>query len=140
MPDSFICMRPVLLRIQKLLPCFISATPAQVFSRYGTYLLPMAFSEGSPTHPAYPAGHATIAGACSTILKAFFKNSFSIPNPVAAGDDGLSLNSYSGNLLVGNELDKLAANISQGCDMAGVNWRWTELRGFCLVKKWRFKF
>ncbi len=36
----------------------------------GTKLLPMAFPEGSPTHPAYGAGHATVAGACVTILKA----------------------------------------------------------------------
>ena len=35
-------------------------------------LLPMAFCEGSPMHPAYGAGHATVAGACITILKAFF--------------------------------------------------------------------
>ena len=35
-------------------------------------LLPMAFPEGSPMHPAYGAGHATVAGACVTILKAFF--------------------------------------------------------------------
>ncbi len=37
-----------------------------------SYLLPMAFCEGSPMHPAYGAGHATVAGACVTILKAFF--------------------------------------------------------------------
>lgn len=37
-----------------------------------TYFLPMAFPEGSPMHPAYGAGHATVAGACVTILKAFF--------------------------------------------------------------------
>ncbi|MEW4528097.1 hypothetical protein [Maioricimonas sp. JC845] len=36
-------------------------------------LLPMAFPEGSPMHPAYGAGHATVAGACTTILKAFFE-------------------------------------------------------------------
>lgn len=35
-------------------------------------LLPMAFAEGSPMHPAYAAGHATVAGACVTILKAYF--------------------------------------------------------------------
>jgi len=35
-------------------------------------LLPMAFTAGSPTHPAYGAGHATVAGACVTILKAYF--------------------------------------------------------------------
>jgi len=35
-------------------------------------LLAMAFPEGSPMHPAYGAGHATVAGACVTMLKAFF--------------------------------------------------------------------
>jgi hypothetical protein len=34
--------------------------------------LPMAFSAGSPAHPAYGAGHATVAGACVTVLKAWF--------------------------------------------------------------------
>ena len=38
----------------------------------GGYFLPMAFSAGSPNHPAYGAGHATVAGACVTILKAWF--------------------------------------------------------------------
>ncbi|MEM6658152.1 MAG: vanadium-dependent haloperoxidase [Pseudomonadota bacterium] len=37
-----------------------------------TALLPMAFAEGSPMHPTYGAGHATVAGACTTIVKAFF--------------------------------------------------------------------
>ena len=49
-----------------------SAAPAQVFGRYGTYLLPQAFPEGSPLHPSYGAGHATVAGACVTMLKALF--------------------------------------------------------------------
>lgn len=40
--------------------------------RYNSLLLPMAFTAGSPTHPAYGAGHATVAGACVTILKACF--------------------------------------------------------------------
>jgi hypothetical protein len=40
-----------------------------------TQFLPMAFPEGSPMHPAYGAGHATVAGACVTILKAFFDTS-----------------------------------------------------------------
>src|SRR5206468_317619 len=35
----------------------------------GSVLLPMAFPEGSPTHPSYTAGHATVAGACVTILQ-----------------------------------------------------------------------
>jgi hypothetical protein len=41
----------------------------------GTHLLPMAFPEGSPTHPAYGPGHGTVAGACVTVLKAFFDES-----------------------------------------------------------------
>ena len=41
----------------------------------GNFLLPMPFCEGSPMHPAYGAGHATVAGACVTILKAFFDHS-----------------------------------------------------------------
>ncbi|MEM7163573.1 MAG: hypothetical protein AAF487_14165, partial [Bacteroidota bacterium] len=45
------------------------------FNKKQGYFLPMAFPEGSPMHPAYGAGHATVAGACVTILKAFFDTS-----------------------------------------------------------------
>jgi len=44
----------------------------------GTYFLPMAFSAGSPNHPAYGAGHATVAGACVTALKAWFDEDVSL--------------------------------------------------------------
>ncbi len=44
-------------------------------------LLPMAFPEGSPMHPSYGAGHATVAGACTTILKAFFEM-YVLPNSI----------------------------------------------------------
>ena len=50
-----------------------------------SYLLPMAFCEGSPMHPAYGAGHATVAGACVTILKAFFDHKHPL-NIVPIGD------------------------------------------------------
>ena len=43
-----------------------STAVARTFADHGTYLLPMVFPEGSPTHPAYGAGHATVAGACVT--------------------------------------------------------------------------
>ena len=90
----------------------------------GTFLLPMAFPEGSPTHPSYGAGHATVAGACVTVLKAFFDESFVIPSPVEASSDGLSLRPYSGSsLTVGGELNKLAANVAFGRNIAGVHWR-----------------
>jgi hypothetical protein len=47
---------------------------AASLAAHGTdgYLLPMAYTPGSPTHPAYGAGHATVAGACVTVLKAYF--------------------------------------------------------------------
>jgi hypothetical protein len=64
------------------------------------------------------------AGACVTVLKAFFNESFIIPNPVVASPDGLSLTLYRGsNLTVGGELNKLAANIALGRNTAGVHWR-----------------
>lgn len=120
-----------------------------------SYLLPMAFPEGSPMHPAYGAGHATVAGACTTILKAWFKEDFLIidlkvnkglnsegkeilfnlpgrPNAqvltkakVPEGD-GFHLENYQGidndKMTVGGELNKIAANISIGRNMAGVHW------------------
>ena len=94
-------------------------------------LLPMAFPEGSPTHPAYGAGHATVAGACVTILKAWFKETTRLVDigldPVQPGDDGLSLVPYTasdaGDLTVGGELNKIAANVALGRNTAGVHWR-----------------
>jgi len=94
------------------------------FAQNGSYLLSMATPSGSPLHPSYPAGHATMAGAATTILKAFFKGAFVIPSPVQASDDGLSLLTYSGPALtIEGELNKLATNISIGRDAAGVHFR-----------------
>ena len=95
----------------------------RVLSQNGSYLLPMAFAEGSPTHPSYPAGHATIAGACCTVLKAFFDESYEIVDPVIASASGHSLGSYSGTLTAGGEINKLANNIALGRDWAGVHYR-----------------
>ncbi|WML32763.1 vanadium-dependent haloperoxidase [Clostridium sp. OS1-26] len=104
-----------------------------VFKKYGTYLLPMAYPEGCPTHPAYPAGHAAYIGAGVTILKAFFNENYIIPNPVVASTDGLKLQPYlGGNLKVGGELNKLAANIALARDFAGVHWRSDSLEGMKL--------
>jgi hypothetical protein len=90
----------------------------------GTYLLPMAFPEGSPLHPAYGAGHATVAGASVTILKALFDETFVIPHPVVPTADGLGLVPYSGPpLTVGGELNKIASNVATGRNIAGVHWR-----------------
>ncbi len=102
----------------------------RVFNQYGTYFLPMAYTEGSPTHPSYPAGHATVAGACVTVLKAFFNEDFVIPNPVISSDDGLSLLPYTGpDLTVGGELNKVANNVAIGRDAAGVHYRQDGVEG-----------
>lgn len=97
---------------------------SEVFKKHGTYLLPQAFPEGAPTHPAYGAGHATVAGACVTILKAFFDESFPIRGPVTVSREGNTLIPYVGpELTVGGELNKLACNVAMGRNMAGVHWR-----------------
>ncbi|MEO7330627.1 MAG: vanadium-dependent haloperoxidase [Minicystis sp.] len=108
-----------------------SKAAAEVFSKHGSYLLPMAFPEGSPLHPAYGAGHATVAGACVTILKAWFDESALLEplvgGPVQASADGLSLVPFTGpgaaELRVGWELNKLASNVAIGRNHAGVHWR-----------------
>ncbi len=110
-----------------------SAVLKAVFNSHGSYLLPMAYPTGSPVHPSYPAAHAAIVGAGVTMLKALFNESFVIPNPVVASDDGLSLLPYTGApLTVGGELNKLAANISLGRDAAGVHYRSDGIEGINL--------
>jgi len=95
-----------------------------VYSAYGSYLLPIAIPEGSPTHPSYPAGHGCVAGACVTILKAWFEDSTVIPHPVVPNADGTELLPYQGPpLTVGNELNKLAANVPLGRSMLGIHYR-----------------
>ena len=116
----------------------------------GTALLPMAFQEGSPMHPSYGAGHATVAGACVTILKAFFDTNavfvwrkkkkgegmealFALhehgdkPIRYEPNADGTKLIGTIGTtndefLTLEGELNKLAANISIGRNMAGVHY------------------
>jgi hypothetical protein len=99
----------------------------QAGDKFSSYLLPQAYPEGAPTHPAYGAGHATGSGAMATILKAFFDESTPIENPVLASSDGLSLVAYTGadagQMTVGGELNKLAGNIALFRNAAGVHWR-----------------
>ncbi len=104
-----------------------------IFSKFGSYLLPMAYPEGCPAHPSYPQAHGTLAGATATVLKAFYDESFVIPNPMVASSDGLSLVPYKGaQLTVGNELNKLAANIARARDAAGVHWHSDGMNGLLL--------
>ena len=106
----------------------------RIAAGFGSFLHPAAFPEGCPTHPSYSAGHATVAGACVTVLKALFDESFVIPNPVVPSADGLSLEPYRGSatLTVGGELHKLASNIATGRNLAGVHWRSDALESLLL--------
>ncbi|MGB0372135.1 MAG: vanadium-dependent haloperoxidase [Opitutales bacterium] len=107
----------------------------------GNYLLPMAFPEGSPMHPSYGAGHATVAGACVTILKAFFDHTqtldvtgkgvgkcfTSVLDSQTQGSclSEVDVTDSEGNastLTVEGELNKLASNISIGRNWAGVHY------------------
>jgi hypothetical protein len=98
-----------------------------VFGAQGTYYLSQAFPEGSPAHPSYNAGHATVAGVAVTILKAFFVEDHVLadnvmPNPADGGQTVVPL-SPAATLTVGGELNKLANNIAIGRNIAGVHWR-----------------
>lgn len=121
-----------------------TAADLPVITDDANFLLPMAFPEGSPTHPAYGAGHATVAGACVTVLKAFFEMyddaGNELPWPLAAGAGPGGSGAYGfGRVYAGHgervraaagthaltlqgELDKLAANISVARNMAGVHY------------------
>jgi hypothetical protein len=136
-------LKPILTRVQ--------ARNAQALSDAGeanslgkqNFMLPMAFCEGSPMHPAYGAGHATVAGACVTILKAFFDHHQPLAVAIPKGGKEASADTAyapkldkstqdatlepkpvldrDGNpaqLTVEGELNKLASNISIGRDWA----------------------
>ncbi len=123
----------------------LAPVAGKVRDKFGTALLPMAFQEGSPMHPSYGAGHATVAGACITILKAYFntdaafvrrtvggetRDTFAVPQkgdaavhyePDASGQNLVA--TTGGPLLtLEGELNKLAANISIARNMAGVHY------------------
>jgi hypothetical protein len=110
-----------------------------VASTDGSFLCPQELVGGSPSHPSSPAGHAFSAGACVTVIKAFFDlvtpesgNLTPWPTPApppfqppsVASADGLALvRTGETDLTVMGELNKLAANISEGRNMSGIHWR-----------------
>ena len=121
---------------------------AGIFNLLTTYLgatnelLPMAFVEGSPMHPSYGAGHATVAGACATILKAWFDHTLYFNYEKASRRDcKLSFSHKPDNeawradaagrrlervkspgLTIEGEVNKVAANVAIGRDWAGVHY------------------
>ena len=102
-----------------------SEAVARVFERTGTYLLPGAYPEGAPNHSSYPGGASSIGAVNATFLKAFFDESFVIPDPVQPDPrDPSKLIPYEGPpLTVGGELNKLATNLGQGRNWAGIHFR-----------------
>lgn len=122
-----------------------SAVLPKILAQFGTYLLPQAYPEGSPTHPCYTGGHATVAGACCTALKFFFDGSQKIrPLLLAAGSDvkqptpdGLALVNYTGadrdSLDINGELSKVAFNVCFGHGVhAGIHFRSSNYWGVLL--------
>ena len=103
--------------------------------------LPLVYPEGSPTHPSFPAGHSTVAGACVTILKALSgthhpngmkrkwseaangRNSFKLVEVDTADPTKLRDKLVDDGETINGELNKLASNIGLGRDWAGVHFR-----------------
>ncbi|HXU29920.1 MAG TPA: vanadium-dependent haloperoxidase, partial [Thermoanaerobaculia bacterium] len=112
-------------RLDLPIPTSLLASRALAETRAkGSALLPQAYPEASPIHPSYPSGHAAIAGACVTALKACLDESHVVPEPVEPAPDGRTLTRFNGPpLTIGGELDKLAANISIGRNFAGIHYR-----------------
>ena len=109
------------------------------WKRRDSFLLPQVYPEGAPLHPTYGAGHATVSGACATILKAFFDETFVLRNPVVPNKEGTELEPYQGSdrdeLTVGGELNKLASNIARGREFAGVHYRSDYVESILLGEK-----
>lgn len=147
----------------KMREIYCGKTP-KWFNAKCNLLLPMAFPEGSPMHASYGAGHATVAGGCVTMVKAFFEMfedcDSHVERPLCfdgepliftPDEDGSELVNHRFNakcelvpekdfkklsdkdrkaaenacckaLTIQGELDKLAANISIGRNMAGVHY------------------
>lgn len=105
----------------------------------GKFLMPLCYSQGSPFHPSYPAGHAVIAGAMSTIMKAWFNCDWEIPAVVPDhSGDKLVLYKLTSEpnmiqyLKLGDEIDKLATNCSISRNMAGIHYRSDAENGILL--------
>ena len=113
---------------------FARCNQLNVYEFAGSKYLLLQFPEGSPTHPSHPAGHATVSGACSTVLKAML-NTHNGLNKINWSDlglavvhsvDGDNLVSYpnsTSNMTIVGELNKLASNVALGRDWAGVHYR-----------------
>ncbi len=107
----------------------------RVREKFGSALLPQAYPEGAPPHPAYPSGHAAVAGACVTVLKALFDEKRKLRFPIQPTRDGKDWESINPDLsapTAGAELNKLATCMAMGRNFAGVHWRSDAWQGLLL--------
>ena len=137
---------------------FTSEASKRLFTSHNrNYYLPMAFTAGSPPHPSYGAGHATVAGACVTVLKAWLDEKIGLKawltskspkspyKEAPASDSPVVLSStttagelapYTGTdadeITVEGELNKIACNVAMGRSMGGVHWRSDNTRSMRL--------
>lgn len=119
--------------------------PADLFG--ANKFLQLQFPEGSPTHPAWPAGHSTVAGAGVTVLKAMLRthnedgtrrlwSDTGLPLYEAVWTDGTKTDTKlqaapAAACTIIGELNKLGSNVAIGRDWAGVH---TRCDGDCGVK------
>ncbi|WP_330632608.1 vanadium-dependent haloperoxidase [Halocatena halophila] len=104
---------------------FESNALTEIEENTGTAFLPLAYKEGAPVHPAYPSGHSTIAGACGTVLKTFFKNEDwpgELFVPVDHGASRTTVPVPANHQGVHQEIDKLMSNMGLGRLFAGVHY------------------
>ncbi len=124
-----------------------SAVLPRIFTKHGSHFLPQAYPEGSPTHPCYTGGHATVAGACCTALKFFFDGSQKLRpllqaqtpprDLVQPTPDGSLLETYTGadrdQIDINGELSKVAFNVCFGHGVhAGIHFRSSNYWGVLL--------
>ena len=121
---------------QATTPC--TATSAEVagiaerFSKNGTYFLPLAFPEGSPQHPLTRRSCDDGRGVRHDPQGRLRRKPLVHHLPdngaiVTANADGRSLVPYTGSdadhITINGEINKLASNIGQARDFAGIHWR-----------------
>jgi len=122
---------------------FTSSVLNRTAQKFGSYFLAQAFPEGSPLHPSYGSGHATLAGACVTILKAWFDSERQYTDfaPILQSNaEGTALvpvisSGSDESVTVADELNKLASNISIARNIAGVHWRSDYIEAVLLGEK-----
>lgn len=127
-------------RAPDLIEAVLDANEARTGGTARTALLAGLYPEGSPTHPSLPAGHAVVAGACVTVLKAMLRTFEDEHGAVETtwlcnntgrqavhSLDGQTLEAYeapdAAQMTVNGELNKLASNVALGRDWAGVHYR-----------------